>query len=184
MLSTYYDVKSHSLFFDNHIGIPLFWSKFSRTGRGFDRPPREALAVSFERVKPYPYEMFRMSTLGISLAICLELSARLKLVWIQGPAKFQPESGFAMFFAGVDVAKRRHELCVIDSAGDVVLNLPVENSHKGLNKILPQTPWKLKMTAPNNSDKMTLGRPKYQMVKRSCHNESISGKARDRQYRH
>ena len=53
-----------------------------------------------------------------------------------------------------------------------------------LAEILPQTPWKLKMTAPNNSDKMTLGRPKYQMVKRSCHNESISGKARDRQYRH
>lgn len=80
--------------------------------------------------------MFRMSTLGMSLATCLELSARLELVWLQGPAKFQSESGVAMFFAGVDVAKRRHELCVIDLAGDVVLNLSVENSHKGLNKLL------------------------------------------------
>lgn len=54
----------------------------------------------------------------------------------QGPTRIQSESGFAMFFAGVDIAKRRHELCVIDSAGDVILNLPVENSHNGLNKLL------------------------------------------------
>ena len=51
-------------------------------------------------------------------------------------------------------------------------------------EILSQTPWKLKMTAPNNSDRMMFGIPKYQMVRRSCHNESISGKAKDRQYRH
>lgn len=41
-----------------------------------------------------------------------------------------------MFFAGVDIAKRRHELCVIDSAGDVILTFPFENNHKGLNKLL------------------------------------------------
>ncbi|NLB18582.1 MAG: IS110 family transposase, partial [Syntrophomonadaceae bacterium] len=76
-----------------------------------------------------------MSPLGISLAICLELSARLKLVWIQGPAKVSVRKWVCYFFAGVDVVKRRHELCVIDSAGDVVPNFPVENSHKGLNKL-------------------------------------------------
>jgi len=41
-----------------------------------------------------------------------------------------------MYFAGVDVAKKRHEVCVIDDSGRVVLQLPVLNTQSGLQKLL------------------------------------------------
>src|SRR5690606_6499185 len=44
--------------------------------------------------------------------------------------------GNAMYFAGVDIAKRRHELCVIDDSGDILLQLPVENTKRGFEKLL------------------------------------------------
>src|SRR5690606_12292541 len=37
---------------------------------------------------------------------------------------------------GVDIAKRRHELCVIDDSGDILLQLPVENTKRGFEKLL------------------------------------------------
>lgn len=41
-----------------------------------------------------------------------------------------------MYFAGVDIAKRRHEACVIDAAGDQVLAMPVPNSVAGAERLL------------------------------------------------
>ena len=77
-----------------------------------------------------------MSTLGIQLAVCLELSAKLKPVKPGEPTESSEKAGRAMYFAGVDVAKRRHEVCIIDDSGNVVLQLPVLNTHSGLQKLL------------------------------------------------
>ena len=44
--------------------------------------------------------------------------------------------GNAMYFAGVDIAKTRHELCVIDDSGDILLQLPLKNTKRGFEKLL------------------------------------------------
>ncbi|NLN56455.1 MAG: IS110 family transposase [Gammaproteobacteria bacterium] len=41
-----------------------------------------------------------------------------------------------MFFAGIDVAKYRHELCLVDDNGSVVLQLHIDNSRTGLDKLI------------------------------------------------
>ena len=41
-----------------------------------------------------------------------------------------------MYYCGIDVAKHRHELSVLDDAGETVLSMHVANSQKGLEKLL------------------------------------------------
>lgn len=41
-----------------------------------------------------------------------------------------------MFFAGVDIAKRQHEVCVLDPDGQQVLTMPVLNSQAGAERFL------------------------------------------------
>jgi transposase len=41
-----------------------------------------------------------------------------------------------MIYGGIDVAKHRHEVCLVNDAGDVVLQTHTDNSQKGLNKLL------------------------------------------------
>jgi len=40
-----------------------------------------------------------------------------------------------MFFGGIDVAKHRHEVCLTDGDGNLVLQMNVNNSHSGLDKL-------------------------------------------------
>ena len=41
-----------------------------------------------------------------------------------------------MFYSGIDVAKYRHEVCVVDESGNVVLQMFMNNTKKGLDKLL------------------------------------------------
>jgi len=41
-----------------------------------------------------------------------------------------------MFYGGIDVAKYRHEVCVVDESGNVVLQMFMNNTKKGLDKLL------------------------------------------------
>jgi transposase len=41
-----------------------------------------------------------------------------------------------MFFGGIDVAKNRHEIYIIDDAGDVVLQLYIDNRTIGMDKLV------------------------------------------------
>jgi len=41
-----------------------------------------------------------------------------------------------MIYGGIDVAKHRHEVCLVNDAGDVVLQMHIDNSKRGLNKLL------------------------------------------------
>ena len=41
-----------------------------------------------------------------------------------------------MFFGGIDIAKHKHEVCIINEEGDTVLNICIENKQKGLEKLL------------------------------------------------
>ncbi|BAF58892.1 hypothetical protein PTH_0711 [Pelotomaculum thermopropionicum SI] len=41
-----------------------------------------------------------------------------------------------MFYGGIDVAKYRHEVCLLDDAGNVVLQMHIDNNQKGMNKFL------------------------------------------------
>ncbi len=41
-----------------------------------------------------------------------------------------------MFYGGVDVAKYCHEVCLVDDAGDVVLQMHMDNNQRGMNKLL------------------------------------------------
>lgn len=41
-----------------------------------------------------------------------------------------------MIYGGVDVAKYRHEVCLIDDAGDVVLQMHMDNNQRGMDKLL------------------------------------------------
>jgi transposase len=40
-----------------------------------------------------------------------------------------------MVFAGIDVAKHGHDICLVDEAGNTLLQLHIQNSHKGLEKL-------------------------------------------------
>lgn len=44
------------------------------------------------------------------------------------PTESKREGSYTMYFAGVDVAKRSHELCVINESGSIVLQLSIKNS--------------------------------------------------------
>jgi transposase len=44
--------------------------------------------------------------------------------------------GKSMLYAGIDVAKRNHEICMVNEAGDVALKMSVQNSQKGMDKFL------------------------------------------------
>jgi len=41
-----------------------------------------------------------------------------------------------VFFGGIDVAKRSHEVCIIDTNGNVALEMNMRNSKKGLDKLV------------------------------------------------
>ncbi|MGI6330512.1 MAG: IS110 family transposase [Zhaonellaceae bacterium] len=41
-----------------------------------------------------------------------------------------------MFYGGIDVAKYRHEVCIVDEGGNVVLQIFVNNAKDGLNKLI------------------------------------------------
>lgn len=41
-----------------------------------------------------------------------------------------------MYFAGVDIAKKRHEVCVLDANGEQVLAMPVPNTTTGADRLL------------------------------------------------
>ena len=41
-----------------------------------------------------------------------------------------------VYFAGIDIAKKQHELCVIDGDGNQVLMMPFTNSQAGATRIL------------------------------------------------
>jgi len=41
-----------------------------------------------------------------------------------------------MIYGGVDVAKYHHEVCLVDDAGDVVLQMHMDNNQRGMNKLL------------------------------------------------
>lgn len=41
-----------------------------------------------------------------------------------------------MYFAGIDIAKKRHEVCVLDHEGNQALLMPVANSQSGAEKLL------------------------------------------------
>lgn len=41
-----------------------------------------------------------------------------------------------MFFAGVDIAKKQHEVCVLNADGEQVLSMPVTNSVAGTERLL------------------------------------------------
>lgn len=41
-----------------------------------------------------------------------------------------------MIFAGIDVAKHRHELCLVDDTGSTVLQMYIYNTQKGFEKLL------------------------------------------------
>jgi len=41
-----------------------------------------------------------------------------------------------MLFGGIDIAKRSHEVCVINESGDCVLQMPVANNTKGFDKLM------------------------------------------------
>jgi len=77
-----------------------------------------------------------MSTLLIRLAVCFELRARLRLVRESGNPAESSESRVSMFFVGVDVAKYRHEVCITDDSGNVLLQIHMDNRHSGLNKLV------------------------------------------------
>jgi len=71
-----------------------------------------------------------MSTLGIQHAVWLGVKRKVETC-MGLRERYQiltRKWGNAMYFAGVDIAKRRHELCVIDDSGDILLQLPVERT--------------------------------------------------------
>ncbi|MGB4429218.1 MAG: hypothetical protein WBI48_06270, partial [Thermacetogeniaceae bacterium] len=76
--------KPTDLILDNHIGIPGDLDKYSRRGRGLRSSSLGSSAVPIKRVKPHPYEITRMSTLWIQLAVYHESRARLRLVRVVG----------------------------------------------------------------------------------------------------
>ena len=41
-----------------------------------------------------------------------------------------------MFYGGIDVAKRSHEICLTDQVGDVTLSIRVQNNQRGMDKLL------------------------------------------------
>lgn len=41
-----------------------------------------------------------------------------------------------MVFGGIDVAKQRHEVCLTDDAGGIILQMFIENNQKGFQKLL------------------------------------------------
>lgn len=41
-----------------------------------------------------------------------------------------------MFYGGIDIAKRRHEVCILDESGNKVIQMHVDNSQKGFNSLL------------------------------------------------
>lgn len=77
-----------------------------------------------------------MSTLLMRLAACCELRARLRLVGAKGNLPYFVKVGVSMFYAGIDIAKHRHELCLVDETGKPVLQIFIENTHKGFEKLL------------------------------------------------
>lgn len=40
-----------------------------------------------------------------------------------------------MIFAGIDIAKHRHGVCLVDNGGNVVFQMYMDNSKKGLDKL-------------------------------------------------
>ncbi|UMZ74224.1 IS110 family transposase [Natranaerofaba carboxydovora] len=41
-----------------------------------------------------------------------------------------------MFFGGIDIAKHKHEVCIIDAEGNSVLSINIHNRKKGVDKLL------------------------------------------------
>ena len=41
-----------------------------------------------------------------------------------------------MFYAGIDIAKHRHELYLIDETGKPILQIFIENTNRGFEKLL------------------------------------------------
>jgi len=41
-----------------------------------------------------------------------------------------------MFYGGIDVAKYRHEICIVDESGNVILQIFVDNTRNGLDKLI------------------------------------------------
>lgn len=41
-----------------------------------------------------------------------------------------------MYFGGIDIAKRQHEVCILNAAGEQVLSMPVANSSTGAERLL------------------------------------------------
>ena len=41
-----------------------------------------------------------------------------------------------MFYGGIDVAKHRHEVCIMEQDGNVILQIFVDNTKDGLDKII------------------------------------------------
>ena len=46
------------------------------------------------------------------------------------PAQILMKVGFNMFYGGIDVAKYRHEICIVDESGNVILQIFVEDVYK------------------------------------------------------
>ena len=44
--------------------------------------------------------------------------------------------GKSMLYAGIDVAKRRHEICLVNNVGDIALKMQIQNNQKGMDKLL------------------------------------------------
>jgi transposase len=55
-----------------------------------------------------------------------------------------------MFFAGVDIAKRQHEICVLDAEGKHVLAMPVPNTQAGGERFLRALQGQCGGQAPEN----------------------------------
>jgi transposase len=55
---------------------------------------------------------------------------------VGNPAQILMKVGINMFYGGIDVAKYRHEVCIVDEGGNVVLQIFVNNAKDGLNKLI------------------------------------------------
>jgi len=52
------------------------------------------------------------------------------------PLPNSPKVGICPIFVGIDIAKHRHELCLVDRTGYTVLQMSIDNSRKGFDKLL------------------------------------------------
>lgn len=52
------------------------------------------------------------------------------------PAYFLRRAVAAVYFAGVDIAKKQHEVCIVNADGEQVLSMPVTNSVAGAERLL------------------------------------------------